>query len=147
MPRFTRLFEGLSSHRIRFDPRSGHVGYLIDKVALRQFFFLPVLRIFFVSIIPPVLQTQFHSLIIFAVESILRQNTSLSSVFWNLLTYTSLSNEHVIVCAVWLVYEYCLSSSTRRRGTLVLYVKKLEQIQRKCVVVCQNRFFFHGHVT
>jgi hypothetical protein len=54
VPWLTRLVAGLSLLRSGFYPGSGHVGFVVDKVALGQV--SPrVLRFFPVSFIPPVL--------------------------------------------------------------------------------------------
>jgi hypothetical protein len=38
LPRLRRLVDGFPPRRLGFDPRSGHVGFLVDKVTLRQVF-------------------------------------------------------------------------------------------------------------
>jgi hypothetical protein len=55
VPWLRRLVAGLSSQRPGFDPKSVHVRFVVDKVALGQGF-LPVLRFSAVSFIPLVLQ-------------------------------------------------------------------------------------------
>jgi hypothetical protein len=54
VPWFRRLVAGLSPPRTGFDPRSVHVGFVVDKVALGQAF-PRVLRFSPVNFIPPVL--------------------------------------------------------------------------------------------
>jgi hypothetical protein len=54
VPWLRRLAAGLSPRRPGFDPRSVHVGFVVDKVVLGQVF-LRVLRFSPVSFIPPVL--------------------------------------------------------------------------------------------
>jgi hypothetical protein len=49
-----RLVAGLSPRRLRFDPGSVHVGFVVDKVVLGQVF-PRVLRFSLVNVIPPVL--------------------------------------------------------------------------------------------
>jgi hypothetical protein len=39
VPWLTRLVASLSLRRPGFDPRSDHVGFVVDKVTLRQVFF------------------------------------------------------------------------------------------------------------
>jgi hypothetical protein len=38
VPELRRLIAGFPQRRPKFEPRSGHVGFVVDKVALRQFF-------------------------------------------------------------------------------------------------------------
>jgi hypothetical protein len=52
VPWLRRLVTGLSPRRPGFAPGSVHVGFVVDKIALRQVF-LRVLRVFPVNIIPP----------------------------------------------------------------------------------------------
>ena len=47
---------GLSPHRPPFNPWSAHVTFLVYEVALRQAF-LPALRFYLISVIPPLLYT------------------------------------------------------------------------------------------
>jgi hypothetical protein len=54
VPWLRRLVTGLSSRRPWFDPGSVHVGFLVDKVALRQVF-PRVFQFSPVNFIPPVL--------------------------------------------------------------------------------------------
>jgi hypothetical protein len=53
------LVAGLSPRKPGFDPRSVHVRFVMDKVALGQVF-LPVLRFPPVSVIPSVFHIHFH---------------------------------------------------------------------------------------
>jgi hypothetical protein len=53
-PWLTRLVAGLLPRRPGFDPGSVHVGFVVDKVALKQVF-LRVHRFSPVNFIPPVL--------------------------------------------------------------------------------------------
>ena len=59
VPWLRRLVAGLSLRRPEFDPRSVHVKFVVDKVALRQVF-LWVLRLFPVSAIPSMFRTHLH---------------------------------------------------------------------------------------
>jgi hypothetical protein len=59
LPWLRRLVAGLSPRRPGFDPRSVHMGFVVDKVAL-GLVFLPVLQFSPVSIIPPMLHTHLH---------------------------------------------------------------------------------------
>ena len=56
VPCLRLLVAGLSPRSPGFDPRSDHVGFMMDEVALPQPF-LSVLRFSPVSIIPPMLHT------------------------------------------------------------------------------------------
>jgi hypothetical protein len=59
VPRLRRLLAGLSPQRPGFNQGPVLVRPVVDKVALGQAF-LRVIRIFPVSIIPPMLHTYFH---------------------------------------------------------------------------------------
>jgi hypothetical protein len=59
IPWLRRSVTGLSPRRPGFSPGSVCVGFVVDRVAVRQVF-LRVLRVSFVSIVPPRLHT--HSL-------------------------------------------------------------------------------------
>jgi hypothetical protein len=54
VPCIRRLVAGLSTRRRSFDLRPVHVGFVVDKVALRQYF-LQLRRIYPVSTIQPTL--------------------------------------------------------------------------------------------
>ena len=54
-----RLVMGLSPRRTCFDPRSVHVGFVVDKVALAHVY-LRLLRLQTLHIIPAALHTQLH---------------------------------------------------------------------------------------
>lgn len=56
MSEVKRLVMGLSPRRPWFDPRSVHVGFVVDKVALAQVY-LRSLRLHTLRIIPSVLHT------------------------------------------------------------------------------------------
>ena len=59
MPRPTQLIGVLSPWRPGLDPRSMHVRFVVDGVALGRIF-LPVFRVSLVSLIPSVLYALFH---------------------------------------------------------------------------------------
>lgn len=48
---------GLPPWKPGFDPRQVHMRFVVDKMALRQFFLLRVPRFFPVSVIPPALHS------------------------------------------------------------------------------------------
>ena len=57
MPWLRVLVAGLSSRRLKFDPRALRIGFVIDKGALLHVY-LQIIRCYPVSMIQPMLQTQ-----------------------------------------------------------------------------------------
>jgi hypothetical protein len=96
VPRLRRLLAGLSPQRLGFDHGLVVVRSVVDKLALGQVF-LPVIRIFPVSIIPPTLHTYFHLLAILFRRSL--ENFKYINVFpdiWSIGTKSNFAFSDVV---------------------------------------------------
>ena len=154
---------GLSSQRIRFDPRLDHVGFWVDKVTCRQDL-LCVHQFPPVRIIPPILHTHIASIYLWLYIILTRQtmyvwcNVGSRSCnhCWsgNTMSIThsecvcSLGNRacktHAAYCHLWPVWFYSILTHYLINGT-IFGEERVTQHDLCVLIVCTNAVWNVSH--